>query len=329
MKRRRLLILLGSAVASKPLAGHAQQADRTRRIGVLMGFAENDEVWQTYLAAFRLRLQDFGWTNGRNLRIDYRFAGENAERTRLAAEELVALSPDVIFVSTNPAVSALMKATHTIPIVFTWVSDSDGSGFVASLAHPGGNITGFHNYEPPLGGKWLELLKEIAPGVRRVAVVHVPEITANVAFLHVIEASSAAFGVTVTPAIVRNAADIEQVLMAFAREPSGGLIVTPSPLTATKRDVIIEAAARLGLPAIYPFRFYLESGGLLSYGISQMETVREAASYVDHVLRGADPGELPVQLPTEFQLVINLKTARALGLTISDSFLSRADDVIE
>jgi putative ABC transport system substrate-binding protein len=209
MKRRSFLILLGGAVASKPFA---EQADRIRRIDVLMGFAENDEVWQTYLAAFRLRLQDFGWIDGLNLRIDYRFAGENTDGTRLPAEELVALEPDVIFVSTNPAVWALMKATHTIPIVFTWVSDSDGSGFVATSAHPGGNITGFQNFEPPLGGKWLELLKEITPEVRRVAVVHVPEITANVAFLHVVEASSASFGVTVTPAGVRNGADIERVL---------------------------------------------------------------------------------------------------------------------
>jgi ABC-type uncharacterized transport system substrate-binding protein len=209
------------------------------------------------------------------------------------------------------------------------VSDSVGSGFVASLAHPGGNITGFHNFEPALGGKWLELLKEIAPGVRRAAVVHVPDIAANVAFLHVVEAASTSFGMTVTAAGVRDAADIERVLTELAREPNGGLIVTPSPLTATRRDLIIAAAARLGLPAIYPFRFYAASGGLVSYGIDQMETVREAASYVDRILRGANPGELPVQLPTKYQLVINLKTAKALGLTIPESFLLRADEVIE
>jgi putative ABC transport system substrate-binding protein len=329
MERRNLIFLLGGAAAIWPLVVWAQQDGRMRRIGVLMGFAENDEVWQAYLVAFKERLRDFGWIDGRNLRIDYRFTGENAERTRVAAEELVALSPDVIFVSTNPAVSALTQVTRTIPTVFTWVSDAVGSGYVASLAHPGGNITGFHNFEPELGGKWLELLKEMAPGVRRVAVVHVPEISANVSFLHVVEAASASFGVTVTAAQVRDAADIERVVTAFAREPNGGLIVTPSPLTATRRDVIIAAAARLDLPAIYSFRFYTASGGLLSYGINQMETVRDAASYVDQILRGANPGELPVQLPTRFQLVINLKTARALGLTISDAFLSRVDEVIE
>ena len=311
------------------MPAQAQRTDAVRRIGVLMAFAENDEVWQAYLAAFRHRLQDFGWTDARNLRIEYRFVGESAERTRLAAEELVALAPDVIFVTGNPGVSALMRLTRTIPIVFTWVSDSVGTGYVANLAHPGGNITGFHNYEPAFGGKWLELLKEVAPGVRRVAVVHVPEIAANVAFLHVIEAAAASFGVKVTAAGVRDAADIERVLMEFAHDPDGGLIVTPSPLTATRRDVIVGVAGKAQLPAMYPFRFYAASGGLVSYGFNQMETVRGAASYVDRILRGTSPGELPVELPTKYQLVLNLNTARALGLTVSDAFLSRADDVIE
>lgn len=296
---------------------------------MLMGFADNDEIWQVYLAAFRQRLQDLGWRDGGNLRIDYRFAGENTERIHMAAGELVALAPNVILVSTNPAVSALMQATRTIPIVFTWVSDSVGSGFVTSLARPGGNVTGLHNFEPAVGGKWLELLKQAAPRVRRVAVVHVPEITANVAFLHVVKAASASVGVTVTAAGVRNAGDIERVLTAFAREPDGGLIVTPSPLTATRRDVIIAVAARLSLPAIYSFRFYANGGGLLSYGINQLELVREAASYVDRILRGANPGHLPVQLPTKYELVINLKTAKALGLTIPQSLLLRADEVIQ
>jgi putative ABC transport system substrate-binding protein len=329
MKRREFITLLGSVTAMWPLAARAQQSDRVRRIGVLMGFAENDEVWQVYLAAFRQRLQDLGWTDGRNVRIDYRFTGETTERIRIAAEELVAVAPDVIFVSTNPAVSALMQSTRTIPIVFTWVSDSVGSRFVASLARPGGNVTGFHNFEPALGGKWLEVLKQVAPRVRRAAVVHVPEIAANVAFLHVAEAASASLGMTVTAAGVRDAADIERVLTAFAREPNGGLIVTPSPLTATRRELIIALAASLGLPAIYPFRFYSASGGLVSYGIDQMEQVREAASYVDRILRGANPGELPVQLPTKYELVINLKTAKALGLTITQSLLLRADEVIQ
>ena len=329
MKRREFITLLGCATAMWPLAARSQQSDRIRRVGVLMGFAESDEVWQVYLAAFKQRLQALGWNDGRNVRIDYRFTGENTERIRIAAEELVAVAPDVIFVSTNPAVSALMRSTRTIPIVFTWVSDSVGSRFVASLARPGGNVTGFHNFEPALGGKWLEVLKQIAPGVRRAAVVHVPEIAANVAFLHVAEAASASLGMTVTGAGVRDAADIERVLTAFAREPNGGLIVTPSPLTATRRELIIALAARLGLPAIYPFRFYSTSGGLASHGIDQMEQVREAASYVDRILRGANPGELPVQLPTKYELAINLKTAKALGLTIPQPLLLRADEVIQ
>jgi putative tryptophan/tyrosine transport system substrate-binding protein len=207
---------------------------------------------------------------------------------------------------------------------FTWVSDSVGSGFVASLAHPGGHVTGFHNYEPALGGKWLELLKQIAPRVRRAAVVHVPEITANVAFLRVAKAASGSLGMTVIAAGVRDAADIERVLTAIAREPNSGLIITPSPLTATRRDLIIATAARLNLPAIYSFRFYANSGGLVSYGIDQLELVRGAAFYVDRILRGANPGELPVQLPTKYELVINLKTAKALGLTIP-SLPLRAD----
>jgi putative ABC transport system substrate-binding protein len=329
MRRRKFLGVLGGVAAAWPLVASAQQPDRVRRIGVLMGFSENDEVWQAYLTAFKQRLQDLGWTDGRNVRFDIRFTGESTERTRIAAAELIALAPDVIFVTTNPVVSALTQATRTIPIVFTWVSDSVGSGYVASLAHPGGNVTGFHNFEPAMGGKWLGVLKQIAPRVRRAAVVHVPEIAANVAFIRVAEAASTSLGMTVTAAGVRDAADIERVLTEFAREPNGGLIVTPSPLTATKRDLIIAVAARLGLPAIYSFRFYVASGGLVSYGIDQLETVREVASYVDRILRGAKPGELPVQLPTKFQLVVNLKTAKTLGLTIPESFLLFADEVIE
>lgn len=247
----------------------------------------------------------------------------------MAASELISSKPDVLFVSTNPAVSALLRETRTIPIVFTWVSDSVGSGYVSSLAHPGGNVTGFHNYEPAVGGKWLGILKQIAPQVRRVGVVHVPEITANVAFIRVADTISKPLGITVTGLGVRDAADIERVLTDFAREPSGGLIVTPSPLTATKRDVIISVAAKLKLPAMYSFRFYVASGGLVSYGIDQLETVREAASYVDRILRGANPADLPVQLPTKFSLVVNLKTAKELGLTITESFLLFADEVIE
>jgi putative ABC transport system substrate-binding protein len=327
MRRRDLITLLGGAAAAWPLPARAQQ--RMRRIGVLMGFAENDEVWQSYLASFKRGLEEFGWVEGRNLRIYYRWAGEDAERTRITAEELVALAPDLLFVTTNPALSAVMQATRTIPIVFTWVSDSVGSGFVKSLAHPGGNVTGFHNFEPSMGGKWLEVLREAAPDLRRAAVLYVPEVAANIALLHAAETASSALGMMVIPAAVRSTTDIEQVLTAFAREPNGGLVVTPSPLTGTRRDVIIAMAARLHLPAIYSFGFYSASGGLLSYGIDQLESVRGAASYVDRILHGANPGELPVQLPTKFRLVINLNTAKALGLTIPESFLLRADEVIE
>jgi len=328
-RRREFIALIGGAATACPLAARAQKAQRIRRIGIIMGFAEDDEVWQTYLGTFRQRLQDFGWTEGDNIRFDYCFTGESTERMRVAATEAVAMAPDVIFVTTNPVVSALMQVTRTIPIVFTWVSDSVGSGYVATFAHPRGNITGFHNYEPALGAKWIGILKEIAPAVQRVAFVHVPEITANVAFMRVGEASSAALGLTVSGAAVRNPADIERVLTEFAQEPNGGLIVTPSPLTATRRALIIELAARLRLPTIYSFRFYATSGGLISYGIDQTELVREAASYVDRILRGANPAELPVQLPTKYQLVINLKTANALGLNVPNSMQLLADEVIE
>ncbi len=329
MRRRNFIALVGGAAAAWPFAARAQQPERMRRIGVIMGFDDEDKVWQTYLATFRRRLQDFGWNEGRNVRFDYHFTGDSPERMRSAAAEVVGMAPDVIFVSTNPVVSAVQQLTRTIPTVFTWVSDSVGSGYVANLAHPGGNITGSHNFEPALGAKWMGILKEIAPAVRRVAFVHVPEITANVAFMHMGQTSSAALGMTVSGAGVRNVADIERVLTEFAQEPNGGLIVTPSPLTATRRAKIIELAARLRLPAIYSFRFYADDGGLISYGIDQTELVREAASYVDRILRGANPAELPVQLPTKYQLVINIKTANALGLNVPNSMQLLADDVIE
>jgi putative tryptophan/tyrosine transport system substrate-binding protein len=327
MVRREFIMLLGSA-ATWPLAAYAQKSDQVRRVGVIMGFAENDEVWQAYLANFRQGLQELGWTDGRNIRFDYRFTGDSEELMRAMAEEVVGLQPDVILVSTNSVVSATLKATRSIPIVFTWVSDPVGSGFVANLPHPGGNITGFHNFEPAIGGKWLAFLKQIAPDLRRVAVVHVPEVVPNVAFLHVVEAAAPSLGVSVTAAEIRNAADIERVLSAFGHE-GGGLIVTPSALTATRRDLIIGLAAQLRLPAIYSFAFYAEGGGLMSYGVNQLELVRSAASYVDRILRGTSPGDLPIQLPLRYELVINLKTAAALGLTVPNSLQLLADGVIE
>jgi putative ABC transport system substrate-binding protein len=236
--------------------------------------------------------------------------------------------PDVIFVSTNSVVSATLNATRSIPIVFTWVSDPVRSGFVSNLFRPGGNITGFHNFEPAIAGKWLAFLKQIAPELHRVAVVHVPEIVPNVEFLRVVEATAPSLGVSVTAAEVRSAADIERVLSAFGQE-GGGLIVTPSALTATRRNLIIGLAARFRLPAIYSFGFYAESGGLMSYGINQLELVRAAASYVDRILRGSRPGDLPVQLPPRYELVINMNTATALGIAVPNSLQLLTDRVIE
>ena len=326
--RRRAFITLLSGAALCPFVARAEKGEGVRRVGIIMGFAENDDVWQAYLASFRQGLQELGWTDGRNIRFDYRFTGESEDRMRTMAEEVVALQPDVILVATNSVVSATLKVTRSIPIVFTWVSDPVGSGFVANLPHPGGNVTGFHNFEPAIGGKWLAFLKQIAPDLRRVAVVHVPEIVPNVAFLRVVEAAAPSLAVSVTAAEVRNAADIERALSDFGQE-GGGLIVTPSALTATRRNLIIAQAARHRLPAIYSFGFYAESGGLMSYGINQLELVRAAASYVDRILRGTRPGDLPVQLPLRYELVINLKTAAALGLAVPNSLQLLADGVIE
>jgi putative ABC transport system substrate-binding protein len=328
MRRREFISLLGGA-AAWPLAARAQQRDRVKRLGVLWGLGENDNVYEPHLSAFKQRLKDLGWIDGHNIRVEYRFTGGVTERIRIAAQELAALAPDVIFATTNPAVAALLHETKTIPIVFTLVSDSVGSGFVPSLAHPAGNVTGFHNFEPELSGKWLEILKEVAPDVRRVAFLHHPQTAAHIGFMRVIEAASSSVGVTVTAAAARDASEIEPVLTAFAREPNGGVIVAPSPITTFRRELIITLARQLALPAIYPFRYFPENGGLVSYGIDQMEQVSGGASYVDRILRGANPGELPVQLPTRYESAINLKTAKALGLKIPESLILHADEVIE
>ena len=327
MRRREFIVGLSGA-ALWPAVARAQKIEGVKRVGVIMGFSEDDQVWQTYLATFRKGLQALGWTDGRNIRFDYRFTGDSEERMLGMAEEIVALAPDVILVSTNSVVSATLKSTQSIPIVFTWVSDPVGSGFVTNLPRPGGNVTGFHNFEPAIAGKWLALLKQIQPELQRVAVVHVPEIVPNVAFLHVVEAAAPSLAITVTAAEVRNTSDIARVLSAFAQE-GGALIVTPSALTATRRDLIITLAARYRLPAIYSFGFYAASGGLMSYGINQLELVRSAASYVDQILRGTSPGNLPVQLPLKYELVINLKTAAALNLAVPTTLQLLADEVIE
>ena len=328
MRRREFITLIGAA-AAWPLAARAQQRDRIRQIGVLSPFSENDSETKTRLTAFKERLEQLGWTDGRNVRIEYRFSEGNIERTRAAAAELVAIGPDVIVAYANPAVSALKPITSTIPIVFTQVSDPVGSGFVTDLAHPGGNITGFHSFEPAIGGKWLEVLKQIAPSVRRAAVVHDPRIAANVSFFRAAESASSSLGITVTSAGVTNAADIEREITAFGQEPNGGLVVAPAPSTFDRRDLIITLAERWHLPAIYSYRFNVKSGGLVSYGYEGIEQFQQAATYVDRILRGAKPGGLPLQLPSKYQLVINLKAAKAIGLSIPAAFLLRADEVIE
>jgi len=327
MRRRVFITLFGSA-AVWPFVARAQKSDGMRRVGVIMGFAENDEVWQAYLSTFRQALQNLGWTEGRNIRFDYRFTGESEELMHRGTGEIVGLAPDVILAATNSVVSATLNATRTIPVVFIWVSDPVRSGFVTNLPHPGGKITGFHNFEPAISGKWLAYLTQIAPGLRRVAVVHVPEVTPNVAFLRVAQAAAPQMGIAISPAEIRTADDIERVLSDFGQQ-GGGLIVTPSALTATRRDLIVSLAARYNLPAIYSFGFYAESGDLISYGINQLEQARPAASYVDQILRGVNPGDLPVQLPLKYELVINLKTAAALGLTVPNSLQLLADQVIE
>jgi putative ABC transport system substrate-binding protein len=328
MRRRDFITLIGTA-AAWPLAARAQQSrDRVRRIGVLIPFRE-DAVTEVLVAAFRQRFQELGWTEGRNVQFDYRYTGGNPERTSSASAELVALAPDAILADANPAVASLMQVTHTIPIVFTRVSDPVGSGFVSNLAHPGGNITGFHSFEPAIAGKWLEVLKELAPGVRRAAVVHHPDIAANVAFVRAAEAASSTFGVTITSAAVRNAKDVEETITKFAQEPNGGLVVAPAPPTFDNRELVVALAARFRLPAVYSYRFFVTSGGLASYGYDAKDIWRAAAVYVDRILRGEKPGDLPVQLPARYQLVINLKTAKALGLTVPQTLQASADEVIE
>jgi putative ABC transport system substrate-binding protein len=334
MRRRDFITLLGGAVVAPtmlwPLTARAQQNERVRRIGLLVPFSENDPAAQTRLAVFKKYLQDVGWTDGRNIRFDFRYTGENPERIRSGAAELVAIAPDVIVCYSNGATAALQQATRVIPIVFAQVSNPVESGYVASLARPGGNITGFMQFEIAIGGKWLQVLKELAPGVRRVAVVHSPDSASNVSYLRAAEAAAASLGVTVTAVAVRAGAEIEHALTVFAQEPNGGLIVAPHPVTmATGGKPIIALAERLHLPAIYPFRFFPTSGGLVSYGPDEFGQWRGAASYVDRILRGTNPGELPVQLPTKYETILNLRTAKALGLTVPPSVLARADEVIE
>jgi putative tryptophan/tyrosine transport system substrate-binding protein len=330
MRRREFIKFLGSAAAAWPISAHAQQRERVRRIGILLPFDdERHSQVQLLLPVFKQRLRDLGWIEGRNIVFGLYFTGQDAGGILRGAAKAVASTPDLIVAWANPNVAALKQATQSIPIIFTQVSDPDGSGFVANLARPGGNITGFQNFEPVIGGKWLELLKEIAPGVHRVAVIYNQSIAANVAILRAIEAASASMGLTVRAFDLHEAADIEPALTAFAREPNGGLLVGPNPFNSTNRELITSLAARLNLPAVYPFSLFSEVGGLISYGVDRREQQRGAAAYVDRILKGEKPADLPVQAPTKYQLVINLKTAKAMGIDVSLQFQQRADEVIE
>ena len=329
MKRREFITLFGGAAATWPFTALAQQPDRVRRIGMLAaGTAEDDPQARARKAAFLQGLQQLGWTEGQNVQIDYRWPGANAADARKYAAELVALAPDVILVSGTPAVPPMLQATRTIPIVFVIVADPVGEGFVSSLARPGGNATGFMTFEYSLSGKWLEILKRIAPNVTRAAVLRDPS-SAGIGQFAVIQSVAPSLGIDVSPINERDADGIERSIADYARSPNGGLVVTASSFTAAHHNLIVTLAARYKLPAIYPFRFLLGSSGLISYGPDLVEQYRHAASYVDRILKGEKPADLPVQAPTKYELVINLKTAKALGLTVPPSLLATANAVIE
>jgi putative ABC transport system substrate-binding protein len=326
MKRRGFITLFGGA-AAWPLAARAQQP--AHRIGVLMGLAADDAESQARLAAFAQGLQLAGWTVGQNLRIDYRWGAGNAETMRKHAAELVALAPQVILAHSSAAVAPLLQASRTIPVVFTLVADPVGAGFVGSMAHPGGNATGFTNFEYGMAGKWLELLKEITPRLTRAAVLRESAIAAGPGQFGAIQAVAPALGVELRPIDVRDASEIERDITAFAQSANSGLIITGSPAATVYRDLIIALAARFRLPAVYNSRFYVTSGGLMAYGPDYVDQFRRAAGYVDRILKGEKPADLPVQAPTKYELIVNLKTARALGLDMPATVLARADEVIE
>ena len=329
-RRRRFITLLGGAAAVWPLAASAQQTERVRRIGVLTAATPADDPdGQARLAAFLQVLQQFGWTDGRNLRIDYRWGLGDANNIRRYAAELAALAPDVILSVGTASMGPLLQATRTVPIVFVSVTDPVGAGFVDSLARPGGNATGFIQFEYSLSGKWLELLKQIAPGVTRAAVFRDPAITSGIGQFAVIQSVAPSLGVEVSPISVRDAGEIERTVAAFARSPNGGLIVTSGAGSVLHRELIIALAARYKMPAVYYRRYFVTSGGLISYGFDLVDQYRHAAGYVDRILKGEKPADLPVQAPTRYELVINLKTARALGLDVPATVLARADEVIE
>ena len=329
MRRRDFITLLGGTAATWPLAAHAQQGERVRRIGVLIARAATDAEATEDVGAFAQGLAELGWTIGRNVRIEYRYAANDPETIRKSAKEMVALAPDVVLAAGTPSAAALQQSSRSIPIVFTAVTDPVGAGFVDSLAKPGGNITGFMLSEYSLNAKLLELLKQIEPSVRRAAVLRDSLNPAGMAQYGTIQAVASSVGVEVSPINVRDAAEIERAVAAFARSANGGLVVTGSASATTHRGLIIALAAQHKLPAVYANRFNVTLGGLISYGPNRVDQFRRAAGYVDRILKGEKPADLPVQAPTSYELIINLKTAKALGLTVPNALLASANEVIE
>jgi putative ABC transport system substrate-binding protein len=330
MKRREFITLVGGAAASVPLAARAQNSARIHRIGVLMAYVESDREARTRAAVLREELHKLGWTEGRNVQFDTRWATASLEQIKRSAQDLVASQPDLIVSSTTPTTEALLRQTRSIPIVFATVADPVGGGFVASLSRPGGNATGFTNLEGSMAGKWLELLKQIAPQLKRTALLFNPA-TASYAdiYLNPFKSAAASLGVEAIVTPVADSSELESAVAALAGQPGSGLMVIPGPFMSNRSAEITALAARHGLPAVYPFRYYAELGGLLSYGNDQVDNYRRAAAYVDRILRGEKPGELPVQAPVKFELTINLKTAKALGLEAPSLLLQQADMVIE
>jgi putative tryptophan/tyrosine transport system substrate-binding protein len=326
--RREFITLLGGAAAAWPLAARAQQPDHMRRIGVLIGATDNPDA-RANVAAFLQVLQQLGWTDGRNARIDIRWGAGNADNIRKYAAELTALAPDVILAAGTASLGPLLQATRTVPIVFVNVADPVGGGFVDSLSRPGGNATGFMQFEYSLSGKWLELLKQIAPGVTRAAVLRDSALTSGIGQFAVIQSVAPSVGVEVSPVNMRDAGEIERAIAAFARSPNGGLVVTSSALAVRHRELIIALAAQHKLPAVYYRSYFVASGGLASYGYDLGDQYRRAAAYLDRVLKGEKPADLPVQAPTKYELAVNLKTAKALGLEVPPTVIARADEVIE
>jgi putative ABC transport system substrate-binding protein len=327
--RREFVSLLGGAAAAWPLAARSQQTERLRRVGALMSQSADDRVAQVRYAAFLQGLQRAGWEVGRNVRLETRWAAGSADSTRKSAAELVALAPDVILATGSASTGPLLQATRSVPIVFVHTPDPVGAGYVNSMSRPGGNATGFINFEYGIWAKWLELLKQVMPSIARAAIVRDPTITAGIGMWGAIQAAAPSLGIDVIPINIQEPREIERALAVFARSANGGLIVTGSGLAVTHRDLIISLAARHKLPAVYFERFFVAAGGLASYGADMVEQYRQAAGYVDRILRGEKPADLPVQAPTKYELVINLKTAKALGLEVPATLLARADEVIE